>query len=267
MPKASPSGSPGRSRPTNEGRLSPRGHQDLWALRLPDGTDVPYRVRRHARARRITLRVTNGGLSVTAPARAPAREIRAAIDARRDWIAHAFAQARRSVAAPVGLNDRIPLLGGALEIVAGGRGGVRRTGDRLAVPSGASVPAAIEAWYRRAAREHFGAVMSTWAPRIDVQPARLSVRAQRSRWGSASARGTISINWRLMMAPPEIGEYVMVHELVHLRHMDHSPEFWACVAAHWPSHRTERAWLRGNGAQLMAGPAALDAPRPAARPN
>jgi predicted metal-dependent hydrolase len=242
-------------------RLSPRRQRVPEAVLLPDGTRAAYRIRRHGKARRITLRVTDNALVVTAPVGTRTHEIRAAVERRRDWVAAALAAAGAQAPAPLALGDRIPLLGGSIAIVPGDGRSARRAGERVPVPARASVDATVEGWYRRTARAHFAAVMAAWAPRIGVQPARLTVRAQRSRWGSASPAGTISINWRLVMAPPEVGEYVMVHELVHLRHMDHSREFWACVEAHWPSHRTERAWLRRHGPRLMAGPHALDPER------
>ncbi len=246
---------------TSEAHLSPRRQRVAEALLLPDGTRVAYQVRRHGQARRITLRVIDNALVVTAPVGARGHDIRTAVARRRDWVAAALAEARALAPAPLRLGDHIPLLGGAVVIVPGEGRSVRRAGDRLAVPAGASVDVAVEAWYRRTARTHFAAIMDAWAPRIGVRPVRLTVRAQRSRWGSASPAGTISINWRLVMSPPEVGEYVMVHELVHLRHMDHSPEFWACVESYWPAHHRERAWLRRHGPRLMAGPRALDLER------
>ena len=245
----------------NDVRLSPRPRRHLEELLLPDGTRTAYEIRRNRRARRITLRVTDNALVVSAPVGACAQEISTAVARRRDWVATALAEARALAPVPLRVGDRIPLLGDSVLIVAGAGRRASRAGDRLAVPAGASVDAAVEAWYRRTARIHFAAVMDAWAPRIGVRPARLTVRAQRSRWGSASPAGTVSLNWRLVMTPPEVCEYVIVHELVHLRHMDHSPEFWACVEAHWPSHRSERAWLRHHGQRVMAGPHALDRAR------
>jgi predicted metal-dependent hydrolase len=242
----------------NDVRLSPRRRPIVEELLLPDGTRTVYEIRRLRQARRITLRVTDNVLVVSAPVEARAHEIRSAVARRGDWVATALAEARALAPAPLGFGDRIPLLGDSVVIVSGVGRSPTRAGDRLTVPAGASVDAAVEAWYRRTARAHFAAVMDAWSPRIGVRPARLTVRAQRSRWGSASAAGTISLNWRLVMTPPEVCEYVIVHELVHLRHMNHSPEFWACVEAHWPSHRTERAWLRRHGRRVMAGPHARD---------
>ena len=79
---------------------------------------------------------------------------------------------------------------------------------------------------------------------------RLSIRGQKTRWGSCSSRGTLSFNWKLMLAPPEILDYVIVHELCHLTHMNHSPAFWALVASVLPDYRERRRWLRENGALL-----------------
>jgi predicted metal-dependent hydrolase len=124
----------------------------------------------------------------------------------------------------------------------------------LLLPPGAAADAAAERWYRAQARRHLGALVAGWAPVIGVTPARVVIRGQRTRWGSASARGEIALNWRLMMAPWAVGEYVVVHELAHLVHMDHSPAYWDLVAAHWPGHRRERRWLRERGPRLAAGP-------------
>ena len=195
---------------------------------------------------------------MSAPAHVGTAEIRAAIEHRREWIARALADARALAPKPLAFGDRIPLLGDWVALAPGTRRGAHRIGDRLVVSPGAALGPPVDAWYRRTARAHFRVLMESWAPRIGVAPTSLSVRDQRSRWGSASATGSISINWRLAMAPPEVGEYVMVHELVHLRYMDHSPIFWACVEDHWPEHRRERAWLRRHGPQLMSGPRALE---------
>lgn len=79
---------------------------------------------------------------------------------------------------------------------------------------------------------------------------RVSVRNQRTRWGSCGHNGHISVNWRLVLMPDWVRDYVLIHELMHLRRMDHSPEFWRHVAAACPRYRDARAWLRANGASL-----------------
>ena len=79
---------------------------------------------------------------------------------------------------------------------------------------------------------------------------RVTVRNQRSRWGSCSARGTISLNWRLIQTPLFVRDYIILHELMHLRRMDHSPQFWAHVAEACPEYESARQWLRANGPLL-----------------
>lgn len=82
---------------------------------------------------------------------------------------------------------------------------------------------------------------------------RITVRNQRTRWGSCSHRGTISLNWRLIQTPPEVCEYVVLHELCHLRHMNHSPQFWAAVGEVCPEYEKREAWLKTHNIALLSG--------------
>ena len=84
-----------------------------------------------------------------------------------------------------------------------------------------------------------------------LHPTGLRVSDTRAQWGSCSARGVVQLCWRLVCAPPEVMRYVVIHELCHLRHRNHGPQFWTLVAAHCPSYRAHRAWLRQEGAALM----------------
>ncbi len=213
-----------------------------------------FRVRRHPGARRITLRVQNDELVVTAPPHVSDRELRTAVAARADWVVAALARSRAARPAPLVPGDRIPLLGGSVALVASPRHRARHTAAGLEVPGDAPLASIVERWYRSAARTHFAARVAAWAPHIGVTPTSIAIRDQRTRWGSASAGGRISFNWRLMMADPDVAEYVTVHELVHLRHMDHSSAFWDCVADYWPDYRLQRDWLRIHGARLHTGP-------------
>lgn len=215
-------------------------------------------MRRNPRARRITLRITPAGLVVTAPPHISDRMLRAAVTARAGWIADALARRDAELADPLEPGDHIPLLGSAVILGIGSGSRVRRAGAVLEMPPDRPPGPALERWYRREARRHFQALVAAWAPRVGVTPTGITIRDQRTRWGSASARGTLSFSWRLMMAEPQIAEYVVVHELVHLRHMDHSPAFWSCVGEHLPTYRDPREWLHREGARLHAGPHALE---------
>lgn len=110
--------------------------------------------------------------------------------------------------------------------------------------------AAIDRWYRNYARTWLGGILDEEARRLGFTPARLAIRDQKTRWGSCSARGTISLNWRLVLAPPEVARYVVIHELVHLRIANHSTAFWHAMTEAMPGWREHRTWLRAHGAGL-----------------
>ena len=105
---------------------------------------------------------------------------------------------------------------------------------------------------RIAARELVTALADEEAERIGVSYQRIRIGGQRTVWGSCSARGTLSFNWRLVLAPLEVLDYVVVHELCHLRVPDHTRGFWALVACHRPHWRHQRDWLRRHGPELLA---------------
>jgi hypothetical protein len=109
-----------------------------------------------------------------------------------------------------------------------------------------------EAEARVAARELVTMVLEEEAPALGVSYARVQIRDQRTRWGSCSARGTLSFNWRLALAPLEVLDYVVVHELCHLREPNHSARFWRLVSSRRPGWRTQRDWLTTHGPELLA---------------
>ena len=105
---------------------------------------------------------------------------------------------------------------------------------------------------RRAARELVAMLIDEEAPEIGVEPVRVQIRDQRSRWGSCSTRGTLSFNWRLVLAPFDVLDYVVVHELCHLREPNHSLRFWKLVEQRRPDWRAQRDWLHEHGPELLA---------------
>jgi predicted metal-dependent hydrolase len=216
------------------------------------GVELAYTIRRSARARRVRVAVDpHVGVQVTLPARAREREAALAVAELRPWIERRLAEvraARERLAVPAG---HLPYLGGHLALVPEpGRVRAYRRGDVLHVPADDGRPA-IERWYRRAARAEI-------APRLDEAVAalgkahtKLTIRGQRTRWGSCSTTGAMSFNWRLVLAPEEILDYVVWHEACHLVVMDHSRAFWSLLERHRPSYRTPQRWLRANGTALV----------------
>jgi hypothetical protein len=98
---------------------------------------------------------------------------------------------------------------------------------------------------------HFHARVSHWAPVLGVTFGRVRVKDQRTLWGSCTPSGDLNFNWRLTLAPPEILDYVVIHELAHRLEMNHSRRFWAHVERHCPDHKVHRRWLRRNGRELQ----------------
>jgi predicted metal-dependent hydrolase len=213
---------------------------------------IPYTVRRSTRARRVRVAVgADDGVHVTLPARAREREAALAVAELRPWIERRLAEARAArerLAVPTG---HLPYLGSHLRLAPeAGRVRAHRRGDVLHVPAADARPA-IERWYRRAARVEI-------APRLDAAVAalgkrytKLTIRGQRTRWGSCSTTGAMSFNWRLVLAPEPVLDYVVWHEACHLVVMDHSKRFWALLERHRPGSREHQRWLRANGSALV----------------
>ena len=114
-----------------------------------------------------------------------------------------------------------------------------------------SIERALETLYRRLARERYTELAEDYAPEMGVTYDQIQIRNQRTKWGSCSSRGTLSLNWRVIMAPPAISAYLVVHELAHLREPNHSEAFWAIVAEYDPAYERHRAWLKTNGTDLI----------------
>jgi len=114
-----------------------------------------------------------------------------------------------------------------------------------------SVRRALETLYRRKAREWFEERAQQYASEMGVQFEQIEVRNQRTKWGSCSTTGTLGLNWRLLMAPPEIGEYIVIHELAHLREANHTDGFWSLVAEHDPDYADHAEWLDEYSTRLI----------------
>jgi len=114
-----------------------------------------------------------------------------------------------------------------------------------------SVKRALETLYRRKAREWLTNQADHLAQEMGVTYDEIEIRNQRTKWGSCSTSGTLGLNWRLMMAPPEIGRYIVVHELAHLREQNHSPDFWSLVEKHDSDYRDHAEWLQQNSTELI----------------
>ena len=151
--------------------------------------------------------------------------------------------------------ERFPFLGDQYEIVVEQRPSsqVIENEFRLARHhvEQTSIKRALETLYRRKARELFEERANHFAEEMGVEYDKIEVRNQRTKWGSCSTTGTLSLNWRLMMAPVDVLDYIVIHELAHLREQNHSEEFWSLVAEHDPEYTEHAEWLEENSTSLI----------------
>jgi len=219
---------------------------------MPD--DLRYRVRRSDRARRVRVVVDpHAGVEVVLPRRSPASAAPAAVAELRPWIEARLAAGQAVRDAVAARGSSVPYLGTDLALrPQPGRGRVHRRGDELLVPADpATAREALERWYRRAARDEIEPRLDHAVAALGCAYTALTIRNQRTRWGSCSSTGALSFNWRLLLAPAPVLDYVVWHEACHLRLMDHSAEFWTLVARHCPSYGVHRRWLRLQGNTLV----------------
>ena len=175
-----------------------------------------------------------------------------AVSELRPWIDRRLADAGRQRAAVQARGDTLPFLGETLAVRAqAGRSRVTRRGDLLLVPDGPECGEAVERWYRRMARDEFRARLDRACAIAGLSYTRLTIRDQRTRWGSCSRAGAMSFNWRLLLAPEPVLDYVVWHEVCHLQVMDHSPRFWSLLERFCPDYRDHKDWLRRHGQTLV----------------
>ena len=223
----------------------------------PPAQEIPFTIRRSTRARRVRVNVqpladlSSVGVEVVLPARAPERAAAAAVSELRPWIERRLGEAQDALARVAARAGTVPYLGRSLLLVPqSGRTRVHRSGERLLVPADDARPA-LERFYRRTARVEVAARLDRATALAGSSYTALDIRAQRTRWASCSSSGRMSFNWRLLMAPEPVLDYVVWHEVCHLEILDHSARFWALLERRWPRYREDRDWLRRNGATLV----------------
>lgn len=227
------------------------------------GRVVTYQVRVSQRARRLRITISEGGITVTLPRAIARREAENFLQQNSDWVIaqlDRMERSRKKGTVPALPRDVILLRGKPTQITTvvdperKSRALLENTGGRLKVhlPPGAerNKGQIVEKGLRAMARSEIEKEVADQARRMRLSPASVSIRDQRTRWGSCSTRGALSFNWRLVMAPPEILQYVVVHELSHMREPNHSPAFWKVVAQYYPNFREARSWLKKNAALL-----------------
>ena len=224
------------------------------------GLEAPVEVRRHPSARRMTLRVsrTQRAVIVTLPLKCDLKQASTFLINHLDWVRDRLGRVpepkpfKAGAVVPVrGVPHRIrfieeprPRSRVRHQLSLAGRPELLVPGDRLTAPK------KLRQWLMSEARRDLERRVLVHAQRLELNPQRISVRDQVSRWGSCSSNGNLSFSWRLVMAPPEILDYVAAHEVAHLAEMNHGPNFWALVRETCPDMDDARAWLDLYGIEL-----------------
>ena len=222
-------------------------------LALPSG---PARVewRRSSRARRVSLRIdpTGGAVIVTLPTRATRKAGMALLMGHADWVCDRLAALPEAIAFADGA--MVPFCGVPHRILhdPGSRGGAFLLDQELHVTGAPEfLGRRVRDFLRHEARRRLGALATAKAMMIGTAPRRVTMKDTTSRWGSCAPDKSLALSWRLVMAPAFVQDYVVAHEVAHLRHMNHGPKFWALVEDLTPHTKAAIPWLRAEGARLL----------------
>jgi len=226
-----------------------------------DGNGFIAEIIRTSRRKTADIRVEDGAVSVVVPTDTPLEKIDQLLTAKRRWIKEKITLHREML--PVSSKQYVSgeafsYLGRnyRLKVIKGPFAPVRLLQGRLMVtaPQGTEQPHivrnALVRWYKRQAELKLKEKVTRFAPMVGVEPAGVGIKTFKSRWGSCSSKGKLEFNWQIMMAPNQMVDYVVIHELCHLIHHNHSAEFWKEVARVLPEYQECREWLRLNAVKL-----------------
>lgn len=226
--------------------------------------DQPY-ICTMQRQKRKTLQIqlpAPDTLHIKAPDQLPIAEITAFVLKKSDWIHlknRALKDAKKAVAAPaLESGSKLPFKGNTLilEVTKSFcKPKITLREDKLCVnlylPNAQDLPGFIKRWYIRRAAEHLTERTAFWSEKIGVKIQRISIKEQKTRWGSCSSLGNLNYNWRIILAPEKTIDYLVVHEVSHRVHLNHAKPFWQLVALHCPDFKEHRLWLKQHGHQMQ----------------
>jgi predicted metal-dependent hydrolase len=254
------------TRPTPTLPIPPAGPNDAPLRKIQLGSHTVHYVLRRSARRSHGFMISDDGLHVTSPRRAPVDDIERAIRAKQSWILtklfeRAERRSMRDQRAPVEWADgaRLPWLGSdlTLRLEPAARSHCVFDADtrelRLGVTPGLEewqIRERVKLWFQGEARRVFGERLDLYAPRVGVRYKAFALSSAGTRWGSCTVAGNIRLNWKLIHYPLALLDYVVVHELAHLREMNHSPAFWAVVGEVFPDYDGAKAALRKRSIEM-----------------
>jgi len=228
------------------------------------GRPIAYSLKQSQRTRGIRLEIrSETGLTVVVPRKYARQQVLDILRQKAGWILKHL-PTNKPVQMPLftqelGQGDRLSFLGRPIEIVIDTRKSPASSavlhGNKLLVSSGprnGAIPKILEKWYRQQAAMVFKQKADSYQEIMGLRYHTIFIRGQRTRWGSCSPAGNLTLNWKLLMAPEEIVDYVVMHELAHLKHMNHSKKFWDLVGRYCPGWKRHRKWLILHEDELKA---------------
>jgi Predicted metal-dependent hydrolase len=228
-----------------------------------NGMDIPYEIVINKKLKYIRIGLSDSGIKVSVPYRINSAEVERLLRGKGQWIAGHYDRLRRARDNKSwGIEKGKVLYCGeiySLNIHDGNRNcavfengalNIYVSANRASGMDMAAVEETLRRWYINKAREAINDRLSYYSGIMGLSYNDVRIKDQKTRWGSCSKKGNLNFNWRLIMAPPWILDYVVAHELCHLAHMNHSKEFWSMVSIYAPRYKDARKWLKENGAVL-----------------
>ena len=231
-----------------------------------------YQIRRSQRATQMRIVVTLGKVEVVAPPRAAEHKIHQFVQIKQQWIIQTLAKIeanslhhKKLAPAVYGHGAEVPYQGASYKLsvlpsklkrikIEFGQEFIAHVPEALIIKDhSAEIKEALTRWMKKESKTQVEQVVKQHAERKQLFPQTIKIKTQKSRWGSCGIHNDININWLLIIAPPEVLEYVVVHELCHIKIRNHSAHFWALVAEHLPDYQSRRHWLKKHGSSLMMG--------------
>ena len=211
---------------------------------------ITVELRRNARAKRMTLRVSaaDGVVRLSLPKQGSLKAAKRFLLEQEDWLRGHIGKAPERVTIAEGLT--LSLHGESFLLQTHSKSRVTLAPDTLFLPEDRPMGQALERFIKTRARNVITKLAEVDSATLGKPFNKISLRDPRSRWGSCNSDGNLMFSWRLMLAPPEVLRYVVAHEVAHLREMNHSKAFWLEVAGLMPDYTPPRRWLQQNGASL-----------------
>ena len=217
---------------------------------LEDEPDLEIFLRKNSNSRRITLRISalDGKITITGPNYLDFAEFKKFAESKKSWLK----SKRKSFEPPIFISEgiEIPVAGTHTKILFSDVREPKEVGGILFVSKEKPVSTQVKKYLKEIGRIHLTYICKEFAERLESKVHKITLRDTRSRWGSCSNDAKLMFSWRLIMAPEDVLAYVAAHEVAHLKHMNHSKDFWKTVEYLFGSYKKERAWLKQNGPSL-----------------